>query len=361
MKRGLVKLDPAEIPDAERSDRVARLQRQLRDAGTDVGLIYGDVSRSDDIAYLTNLCIYWNEGILAVPATGDPVFLTKLSPRVFGWMRQVSTDTDIRSGRQFGDLVAKLLADNATAAIGLIDAALWPASVAREIRAALPRHDIRDTGDLARQARLAPSEHELALLRQGGGLLARTLNEAAANGLTPNARIAAIERGLRGQGFLDVFARAAEAPDGVVSLQATGQFRNLWVHASRLADAGAAAWPAALNGALTAAINAARPGVTAAGLADAADEALGELPVAATASVGWVHQADMATNGEYASYQAGLPIPSGAVVVITVDAAHPDGRHAQVADTVAVTADGARSLTEPSDRSLTEPNLEAAR
>ncbi|MGH3172144.1 MAG: aminopeptidase P family N-terminal domain-containing protein, partial [Trebonia sp.] len=238
MKRGLVKLDPAEIPAAERLDRVARLQHQLKDAGLDVALIYGDVSRSDDIAYLTNLCIYWNEGILAVPAAGEPAFLTKLSPRVFGWMRQVSTVTDIHSGRKFGDLAAKYLEQHEKGTIGLIDADLWPASVAGEIRAALPGHDVRDTGDLARQARLTPSGPELALLRQGGALLATTLggtatdgtatDGAAADGLTPNARIAAVERGLRGQGFLDVFARAGEAPDGVTSLQVTGQYRALW-------------------------------------------------------------------------------------------------------------------------------------
>ncbi|HSZ42675.1 MAG TPA: aminopeptidase P family N-terminal domain-containing protein [Trebonia sp.] len=358
MKRGLVKLDPAEIPDAEREDRVARLQRQLKDAGIDVALIYGDVSRSDDIAYLTNLCIYWNEGILAVPAAGDPAFLTKLSPRVFGWMRQVSTVADIHSGRKFGDLAAKYLDGDTSATVGLIDAELWPASVAGEIRQALAGHDVRDTGDLARQARLAPSGPELALLRQAGGLLAGALGRttadgAAADGLTPNARIAAVERGLRGQGFLDVFARAGDAPDGVTSLEVTGQYRALWVHASRLTDTGAAAWPAVLERALAAAIGAARPGATAAALAEAAGPALGELPAGATARVRWTHQADMATGGEYASYPPGLSITSGAAVVITVDATFPDGRHAQVADTVAVTADGAESLT--------EPDLEAAR
>jgi Xaa-Pro aminopeptidase len=354
MKRGLVILDPAEIPDSERRDRVAALQRAMAAKGIDVALLYGDVSRSDDIAYLTNLCIYWNEGLLAVPATGDPVFLTKLSPRVFGWMRLVSTVTDIRSGRKFGDLTAKLLAeDDAPRTIGLVDADLWPAFVADEIRAALPGRDIRDTGDLTRQARLAPSEHELALLRLGGGLLADALDKATVDGLTPAARIAAAERGLRGEGFLDVFARAEQAPDGVTSLQVTGQYRTLWVHASRLTDDTGAPWAGVLRHALTAAIEAVRPGSDAAGLADVARPAVTELPTGATAQVRWTHQTDMATNGEYASYPADLPIPSGAVVVITVDVTFPDGRHAAVADTVAVTPGGAQSLT--------QPNLETTR
>jgi Xaa-Pro aminopeptidase len=351
MKRGLVKLDPAEIPDTERKDRVAALQRAIAAEGIDVALIYGDVSRSDDIAYLTNLCIYWNEGILAVPATGDPAFLTKLSPRVFGWMREISTVADIRSGRKFGDLAVKLLEDRPSAIIGLIDAGLWPASVAGEVRQALAGHDIRDTGDLVRQARLAPSEHETALLRQGGGLLAGALGAATADGLTPAARIAAVERGLRGQGFLDVFASAGEAPDGVTSLRVTAQYRTLWVHASRLVpdvQAGSLpVWAASMGRSLAAAVGASRPGVTAAGLADATRPALTELPDGATAQLRWTHQADMATNGEYASYPADLPIPAGTVAVITVDVTFPDGRHAQVADTVVVTPDGGESITEP--------------
>lgn len=357
MKRGLVKLDPAEIPDTERKDRIAALQRAIAAEGIDVALIYGDVSRSDDIAYLTNLCIYWNEGMLAVPATGDPAFLTKLSPRVFGWMREVSTVADIRSGRKFGDLAVELLKDSPSATVGLIDAGLWPASVAGEVRQALAGRDIRDTGDLVRQARLTPSEHEAVLLRQGGGLLAGALGAAAADGLTPAARIAAVERGLRGQGFLDVFASAGEAPDGITSLRVTGQYRTLWVHASRLVPSAQPgpppAWAAALRRSLAAALGATRPGVTAAALGDVARPALAELPAGATTHVRWTHLADMATNGEYASYPADLPVPAGAVVVVTIAAAFPDGRYAQVADTVVVTPGGGESIT--------EPTLEAAR
>jgi Xaa-Pro aminopeptidase len=364
MKRGLVKLDPAETPDSERLERIAVLQRSMFAEGIDVALIYGDVSRSDDIGYLTNLCIYWNEGILAVPAAGDPVFLTKLSPRVFGWMRLVSTVSDIRSGRKFGDLVSKLLtgddklpgsSDNSV--IGLVGADLWPASVADEIRQALPGRHVREVGDLAREARLAPSGPELTLLRRGGTLLGRALGPAAADGLTRNARIAAAERGLRGEGFLDVFARAEEAPDGFLSLQVTGQFRHLWLHASRLVGGPGPDWPAALNRALAAAVAAVRPGVTAAELTEAArpDTA---LPAGTTVRVRWTHQADMATGGEYVRYPADLPLPLGAAVVITVDAEFTDGRHAAVADTVAVTDNGTESLTESVPD---EPKLEAAR
>ena len=345
MKRGLVVRDPAEIPEREWRERVTALRRRLSAMRIDVALIYGDVSRSDDIAYLTNLCVYWNEGILAVPADGEPVFLTKLSPRVHPWMRLVSTVTEIHSGRNFGELTAKLLGPGDGGTVALLDGGLWPESVAAEIRDSLPGWNVREAGDLVREPRLVPSDHELALLRRGAGPFSHALADAAADRLPANARIAAIERGLRGAGFLDVFAVAEDAPDGVTSLQVTGQYRYLWLHASRLVDGGQAAWPGALRRAIDAAVAAARTGVSAARLAEAARSALDGLPVGAAADVRWVHQADMATHGEYASYPADLPIPPGSAVVITVDTAFGDGRHAAVAETVLVGADRAECLT----------------
>ena len=156
MKRGLVLFDPAEIPADEWRGRVAAVQRELAASGTDVALIYGDVSRSDDIAYLTNLCVYWNEGILAVPAQGDPVFLTKLSPRVHPWMRLISTVTEIRSGRSFAELVATFLGPGGGGTVGLVEAELWPAAVAAEIRQALGDREVRPLGGAGARTAAGP-------------------------------------------------------------------------------------------------------------------------------------------------------------------------------------------------------------
>ena len=184
MKRGLVLFDPAEIPADEWRGRVAAVQRELAASGTDVALIYGDVSRSDDIAYLTNLCVYWNEGILAVPAHGDPVFLTKLSPRVHPWMRLISTVTEIRSGRSFAELVATFLGPGDGGTVGLVEAELWPAAVAAEIRQALADREVRPLGGLVRALRQVPSPAEVALLSRAAASLADTA--AGASGPRPH-------------------------------------------------------------------------------------------------------------------------------------------------------------------------------
>jgi hypothetical protein len=345
MKRGLVLLDPAEISADEWRGRVTALQREMAASGTDVALIYGDVSRSDDIAYLTNLCVYWNEGVLAVPAHGDPVFLTKLSPRVHPWMRLISTVAEIRSGRSFAELVATFLGPGDGGTVGLIEAELWPGAVAAEITQALAGWQVRPLAGLVRTLRQVPSPAELTLLRRAAASLMETAGGAAAPGLADGERIAIAERDLRSDGFLDVLADTARTGDGVTSVRITGQYRYLWLHASRLADTGSAAWPDLLRQAIAAAVAAAVPGATAAGLGAAARPALDRLPDGATADVRWVYHADMATNGEYADYPAHLPIPAGSVVVVGIDVRFADGKHAMVAETVLAAGDGPVCLT----------------
>lgn len=345
MKRGLVLLDPGEITAEEWRGRVAAVQRELAGSGIDVALIYGDVSRSDDIAYLTNLCVYWNEGILAVPAQGDPVFLTKLSPRVHPWMRLISTVAEIRSGRSFTELVGKFLGPGDGGTVGLIEADLWPGALAAEIRQALAGWEVRPLAGLVRTLRQVPSPAELTLLRRAAASLVETAAAAAAPGLSDAERIATAERDLRGDGFLDVLADTARTEDGVTSVCITGQYRYLWLHASRLVDAPAAAWPGPLRQAIGAAVAATVPGATAADLDAAARPSLGQLPSGATADVRWVHHADMATNGEYADYPADLPIPAGSVVVVGIDVRFADGTHARVAETVLAADGGPACLT----------------
>ena len=319
MKRGLVLLDPAEVPRAEWGRRIGALQDRLAEEGIDVAFVYGDVSRSDDIAYLTNLCVYWNEGVLAVPAKGEPTFLTKLSPRVYPWMRRVSTVEDIRSGRNFADLVDTYLADHPGATVGLVDAALWPESVLAGLTG-------RDLGSLVRDLRLAPAAPETQLLRDAGALLAKAAT----------TDVSTVERTLRWGGFLDVLTQPSATTDGVTSLRITGQYRTGWVQAARLS--GDAPWTSQLTAALDTAIAAIRPGVTGADLRAAVS-----LP--AGGELSWVQQADLATNGEYATADPAAPLAEGAVLAIAADVLFDDGGYAVVADTVLVTATGHETLT----------------
>jgi Xaa-Pro aminopeptidase len=338
MKRGLVLLDPAEVPEQEWRRRVDALQEKLAAAGVGVAFVYGDVFRSEDIAYLTNLCVYWNEGVLAVPATGEPAFLTKLSPRVYPWMRRVSTVEDIRSGRNFADLVSAYLDDHPDASLGVVDAGLWPQSVLDQLTAKLGDRPVRELAGLVRDLRLAPAAPETALLRTAGALLATAASASAVPGLSVRERVSAAERTLRWEGYLDVLTQPGATTDGVSSLRITGQYRTCWLQAARLS--GEAPWTRSLTAALDAAIAAVRPGATGADLRVAAESSLpagGELT--------WVHQADLSTNGEYARADPAAPLAEGAALALAADVLFDDGGYAVVADTVLVTPDGHETLT----------------
>ena len=197
-----------------------------------------------------------------------------------------------------------------------------------------------------RALRQVPSPAEIALLTRAAAALADTAADAAAPELTDSERVAVAERALRGDGFLDVLADAARTGDGVASVRITAQYRYLWLHASRIAASTVTAtWPDPLRQAIADAVTAAVPGATAADLDRAARPALDRLPAGATSDVRWVHHADMATNGEYADYPSGRPIPAGSVVVVDIDVRFADGTHAAVAETVLAAADGPVCLT----------------
>ncbi|MHA6622316.1 aminopeptidase P family N-terminal domain-containing protein [Pseudonocardia sp. DLS-67] len=334
MKRGLVVLDPAEVPEAEREERVLRLQRRLAEEGVTIALDYADVHRSDDLAYLTNLCLYWNEGILAVPVVGEPAFVMKLSPRVHPWMRRSSTLTDLRSGKGFTALVEGLLEGVEPGVLGLVDAALWPAVAVEEVRAAAPGWEIRPLDGLVREQRLVPSAAERGLLTTAQEHLDGALAEAAC--AADGERVALVERALRGAGFTDVLAEVVHGPGGVAAVDVTGQYRFCWVRGARLVEGASPSWVAGLDEALAAAVAAVAPGAAASVPAAAAERALSGLPAGAVVSASVVHQADLSTGGDYADPDE--PLPAGAVVVVGVEVLFPDGGRVAVTETVPVEA-----------------------
>ncbi|MEV7044534.1 aminopeptidase P family N-terminal domain-containing protein [Amycolatopsis sp. NPDC051061] len=344
MKRGLHVLDPAEIPDREWHERVSTLQRAMAAKGIDVALVYADVSRSDDLAYLTNLCLYWNEGVLAIPAEGPVTFLTKLSLRVQNWMKASSTVTEFSGGKNFADLIAKYLRGKKNGTVGLVDAALWPADVADEIVTAVPGWEVRRFGGLVREQRLVPSPAETELLRAAGRILDDAAAKATVEGNTAGSRVETVERALRGDGFLDLYPTSLSTSDGVTSFGVTGQYRMNWVHSSRVLGDGDG-WPGALEEALAKAIAAAEAGATVGALNEAAVPGLAKLPDGAKAEVRWVNQADLSTGGEFRAQDPATVLADGEVGAVSVEVAFADGGHAAVAETVRVTEGEPEHLT----------------
>jgi hypothetical protein len=314
VKRGLVVLE--EWAPAELHSRIESLQRHLAEQEVEAAVIYGDVHRSGDITYLTNLCLYWNEGLLLVPARGEPTFLTKLSPRVHPWMRATSTVTDLRSGPDLSQLVGERLADRGPAVLGIVEQRWWPALLLRALSATLPGWEIWDLGPLVRHSRLRPSSRELEVLRASASVASRAWQAGALPRLTPAERTAAAERAAREGGVEDVIIRATDS-----WLEVVVEHRGYWTAvANRLR-------PGPDSTALAEAEVRLRPGVSRRDLE--------------TSGVTLLHHTDLETGGDHRppeDWEA--PLEAGAVVTLSVG--HPEER---LTHTYLVAAEGPERLT----------------
>jgi hypothetical protein len=328
VKRGLVALDAS--PPAELHERVHRLQDDLRGRGVDVALIYGDVHRSGDISYLTNLCVYWNEGVLAVPVAGEPAFLTKLSSRVHPWMRDTSTVEDLRSGPSLARLAADLLAGREPGVLGLVERRWWPADLVDQLAESLPDWTIRDLGPVVRERRLRVSETELDLLRAGGAITGAALAAACEPRLGRLERIGAAERSAREAGVEDVVVHCDELADGGCEVRVATELRGYWTLASRLLpDDGD------LRHAVDDLERGLRAGIDPGALAPADD--------------GWrlrlLQHVDVETNGDHLPETEGGNVPEGSVAAAVLERRRPDGSWAALADTYRFGHAGVECLT----------------
>ncbi len=369
MKRGLALLDPAETSSAVFASRLDALRERTEASGARIALIYGDVSRSGDIHYLTNLCLYWNEAVLAVPLGSRPVLITKLSKRVQPWMHRTSILEDIRSGPRLAESIGKLLdehiggrPDERTDAriggragpIGLVDLPWWPNGLVAELQGVLPHAELRDIPAAVRDRRRRPSAEEMSLLQRGAELLERALepiparnDSAQARNGGAQARTAVAVSNIRRSGFLDATVSCGRLPDGSEFTDAIGQYRYVWLRRCRSRGGPTAD---AANGVLHAVLNAARPGATEAQLRELAASQAGELcrstlagePCKSTLSC--VAYPDTETRGLYRADESQRPFEEGEVMCIALELAS-DAGVLPASETVKVTRSGAIALS----------------
>lgn len=327
MKRGLV--EPVGANADVYQARVERLRERMRHAGVEVALLYGDVYRSDDIAHLTNLCIYWNEGVVAVPTEGSAALLAKLSKRVHPWMRRTSTLTDLRASQQLPELIGAYLDERRAGQVGLVDERWWPAPLVDGIRSTHSDRAYVDMPEAVRTERIVPDALDRADIRRAGALVRAGLGAAVDGNGTPAERIAELEFAARAGGARDVIARCLPTAFGL-HVECSVQFANVWAHGSRMADG-----DSALEAAFAAASAALAPEVTLAALQRVAGDGV---------LVSLISHTDIATDGDLmVPPNSADSLPPGGAFVLRV------GRGAvRLADTYLL----AGSSSEPLTRSL---------
>lgn len=339
MKRGLVEVADRPVYEA----RLERLQEQLRERGIAAALIYGDVYRSDDIAHLTNLCIYWNEGVIAVPADRPPALLAKLSKRVHPWMQRTSILEDLRASQNLPKLISEYLGELPAGAVAFIEAVWWPERLLRDISAAIDGRETLMLDDEVRRTRLVVDDADRADLVRAGeivtaGLLAA---EKAGADAEPAQRVAAVELATRREGARDVLAFCESVEAGATPLELTVQYANVWAYAARTPNLDAEV-ARSLRAAYGAAQEALVPGASAAELAERARAVADDLAV----ELSLTHHCDLGTAGDYrGADDDAKPLPAGAVVALQLRAPRSGGGSAVLADTFLMTDAGAAALT----------------
>ena len=344
MKRGLVVLDPSEIPAGELDQRVGALQAELRSRGLAAALVYADVYHSGDLGYLSNICLYWNEALLAVPADGRAALLTKLSPRVANWWRATSNLEDFRSGRVLATLAGGFLAEQGPGGVGLVELDWWPGELVAEVTAACGRQ-VTDLGSVVRRRRQVPSPAEAELLRQASALTARSVAAALDGGLTTNfERSGQAELTARLGGAEDVLVYCHSSGAGADTVEVVSEYRGYWTGAARVLATGDPVWAGALTAGDRAAASALAAGATPAAVGSAGRAALVELGPDARVDV--IQHTDLETDGGYRYPADGAePLADGAVVTLRVELGLPDGSTAVLADTYSAGAGTATCLT----------------
>lgn len=345
MKRGLVVLDPQEIPAEELAGRVKKLQSKLQQQGIAAALIYGDVYRSGDITYLTNNCIYWNEGVLMVPASGEPALLTKLSSRVHTWMRAISNLKDLQSGPDIAGMVKKFLGDATPGTVGLAEMDWWPAGVVDDLRAKLTGWQLQDLGQIVQLEREQPSASELKLLQGSSEISAKAVAVGLDHSLSNFDRAGKAELAARMAGVEDVLVLCHPAGPEADTTEVLAEFRGYWTVAARIVvKKNLPAWAPMVGEGYKAAAQALKSGVTIGQLRETAAKQITDSTLVWRLDV--IHHTDLETRGDYR-----LPgeetnsIQTGSVVGLRLEVTFADGTQGVIADTFAIADNAATCLT----------------
>lgn len=211
MRRGLMKWLPQEMPVAVLEGRVAHLQDAMRQARLDAVLAYTSFAQPAAVHWLTHFTPYWSEAVLVVPAHGQPVLLAALTPRVHGWIREVSHLGELISAPKLGPAAVAWLAEHAPsdARVGVVGLDTLPWSVAQAMLGAFGGDRLVDASGVFRQVRQPADAAERALAVQAALIAQAALQAAPADARDTSALARATEMSARQAGAEEVLQRVA--------------------------------------------------------------------------------------------------------------------------------------------------------
>ncbi|HEX3506105.1 MAG TPA: aminopeptidase P family N-terminal domain-containing protein [Xanthobacteraceae bacterium] len=204
MRRGLMGWNEADLPLDALRQRLSRLQAGLNSEGLGGLVVYTNIARPAAASFLTGFTPYWSEGLLLVPASGEPVFATALSKRVSEWIRSVMPVGSIENTPQPAAAIRRKLVDADIGRLGVLELDLLPAAQAAALAGDDGAVSLEDATGLFRSVRIRADEVEVNLAHRADGI-ARNCLETIDLGSDARRMAADIEARARLAGAEEVF------------------------------------------------------------------------------------------------------------------------------------------------------------
>ena len=211
MRRGLMKWEPAELPEASLTARTERVQAALAAAGFDALVIYTNNVRPAAVTYLTAFTPYWSDAILLLPRQGRSVFATSLSKRVLNWIRSTNPVSEVVNTPRPGVVLgAQLAADKNVRRVGVLEFDMLPFGIFDDLTKGAPATEFADATEAFASVRQYLDETEIALIGRTDELVRRAL-VAPSPGMEAGAYLGLVEETARDGGAEEAYL--AVAPD----------------------------------------------------------------------------------------------------------------------------------------------------
>jgi hypothetical protein len=170
MRRGLMGWSEADLPQAVLKQRLARLQAGLKAEGLGGVVLYTNHARPSAVSFLTGFTPYWSEGLLFVPASGEPVLAMALSKRVAGWIRSVMPMGAIENAPHPAAAIGRRLTEAAIRRLGVVELDMFPGTQAEMLTGGGNAVSLEDATTMFRAIRLCVDAAEIALVRRADAL-----------------------------------------------------------------------------------------------------------------------------------------------------------------------------------------------
>jgi Xaa-Pro aminopeptidase len=285
LKRGGLYWDREALPPSLYEDHLKQVQAAIAEAGDDAWIMYGDAQRYGAVAYTSHFLPRARSAIVLVPRSGEPTLLASVGARDVPAAKTLTAIEDVRPFVRLPREAIRLLMERGLGQkqVGLVgvrnqlSAAEWDA-----ISSELPEIHWEHRDAAFDQLRAAKASEEQAVIRKAAEVVEAGLQTAAdafKPGATVRQALAAVDKTMRyagaedvkllvglGNGSLRPASDAALDAGQSISLLAAAEVQRYWAESARTYNGSAALAEQAVEAMATAA----RPGVTAGSLADAA-------------------------------------------------------------------------------------------